>query len=81
MVDFMKWALTDGQKFAAELGYAPLPEDGRRAGDDGAREDQGAVDVEVPAIAFVATRLGFRVGTGVFGSLLIVHRRRRSASS
>jgi phosphate transport system substrate-binding protein len=26
MVDFMKWALTDGQKFAAPLGYAPLPE-------------------------------------------------------
>ena len=26
MVDFMKWALTDGQKFCAELGYAPLPE-------------------------------------------------------
>jgi phosphate transport system substrate-binding protein len=25
MVDFMKWALTDGQKFAADLGYAPLP--------------------------------------------------------
>jgi phosphate transport system substrate-binding protein len=25
MVDFMKWALTDGQKFATELGYAPLP--------------------------------------------------------
>jgi phosphate transport system substrate-binding protein len=25
MVDFMKWALTDGQKFASELGYAPLP--------------------------------------------------------
>jgi len=24
-VDFMKWALTDGQKFAPELGYAPLP--------------------------------------------------------
>ena len=23
-VDFMKWALTDGQKFASELGYAPL---------------------------------------------------------
>jgi len=21
----MKWALTDGQKFAPELGYAPLP--------------------------------------------------------
>jgi phosphate transport system substrate-binding protein len=26
MVDFMKWALADGQKFAAPLGYAPLPE-------------------------------------------------------
>jgi phosphate transport system substrate-binding protein len=26
MVDFMKWALTDGQKYCAELGYAPLPE-------------------------------------------------------
>jgi phosphate transport system substrate-binding protein len=26
MVDFMKWALTDGQKHAAQLGYAPLPE-------------------------------------------------------
>jgi phosphate transport system substrate-binding protein len=26
MVDFMKWALTDGQKVAPDLGYAPLPE-------------------------------------------------------
>jgi phosphate transport system substrate-binding protein len=26
MVDFMNWALTDGQKFASELGYAPLPQ-------------------------------------------------------
>jgi phosphate transport system substrate-binding protein len=26
MVDFMKWALTQGQKFAPELGYAPLPQ-------------------------------------------------------
>jgi len=25
MVDFVKWALTDGQKFAGQLGYAPLP--------------------------------------------------------
>lgn len=25
MVDFVKWALGDGQKFATELGYAPLP--------------------------------------------------------
>ena len=26
MVEFVKWALTDGQKFAADLGYAPLPD-------------------------------------------------------
>jgi len=25
MNDFVKWALTDGQKYASELGYAPLP--------------------------------------------------------
>ena len=25
MVEFVKWALTDGQKFAPDLGYAPLP--------------------------------------------------------
>jgi phosphate transport system substrate-binding protein len=25
MVDFVKWALSDGQKFAGNLGYAPLP--------------------------------------------------------
>jgi len=27
MVDFTKWALTDGQKFAPDLGYAPLPKE------------------------------------------------------
>jgi phosphate transport system substrate-binding protein len=26
MVDFMRWALTDGQKYGADLGYAPLPD-------------------------------------------------------
>jgi phosphate transport system substrate-binding protein len=26
MVDFLEWALTDGQKFAPSLGYAPLPQ-------------------------------------------------------
>ncbi len=26
MVDFVKWALNDGQKYAGDLGYAPLPE-------------------------------------------------------
>jgi hypothetical protein len=25
MVDFVKWALTEGQKYCAGLGYAPLP--------------------------------------------------------
>ncbi len=25
MVEFLKWALTDGQKFCNDLGYAPLP--------------------------------------------------------
>ncbi len=25
MVDFVKWALADGQKFCADLDYAPLP--------------------------------------------------------
>ena len=27
MVDFFKWALTDGQKYCADLGYAPLPKE------------------------------------------------------
>ena len=27
MTDFMRWALHDGQKYRAELGYAPLPEE------------------------------------------------------
>jgi phosphate transport system substrate-binding protein len=26
MVDFLKWAVADGQKFAPDLGYAPLPD-------------------------------------------------------
>src|SRR5262249_40891895 len=26
MADFMRWALTDGQAFTKDLGYAPLPE-------------------------------------------------------
>lgn len=26
MVDFLKWALTDGQKYCVDLGYAPLPD-------------------------------------------------------
>lgn len=27
MVDFFRWALTDGQRYSAELGYAPLPKE------------------------------------------------------
>ena len=27
MADFIRWALTDGQKYAPELGYAPLPKE------------------------------------------------------
>ena len=27
MVDFTKWALTEGQKYTSELGYAPLPKE------------------------------------------------------
>ena len=27
MVDFTRWAITDGQRFATELGYAPLPKE------------------------------------------------------
>ncbi len=27
MLDFVKWALADGQKFAPDLGYAPLPKE------------------------------------------------------
>jgi phosphate transport system substrate-binding protein len=26
LVDFIKWAITEGQQFAPELEYAPLPE-------------------------------------------------------
>jgi phosphate transport system substrate-binding protein len=39
MVDFLKWALADGQKFAPDLGYAPLP--------------QAVVDKEMQALAKV----------------------------
>src|SRR5207244_13349412 len=41
MVDFLKWAITDGQKFAPDLGYAPLP--------------QTVVDKEMAAIGKVSS--------------------------
>jgi phosphate transport system substrate-binding protein len=42
MVEFMKWALTDGQKYTAELGYAPLPRE--------------VVDLEMKALAKIKTQ-------------------------
>ncbi len=42
MVDFVKWALADGQKFATELGYAPLP--------------KNVIDMEVKALAQIRTQ-------------------------
>ena len=42
MVDFLKWALTDGQKFAPDLGYAPLP--------------KPVIDIEMKALAQVKTQ-------------------------
>ena len=42
MIDFLKWALTDGQKFAKELGYAPLP--------------QAVIDAELKALERVKTQ-------------------------
>jgi phosphate transport system substrate-binding protein len=42
MVDFMKWALTDGQKFAPDLGYAPLP--------------KSVVEMEMKALQLIKTQ-------------------------
>jgi phosphate transport system substrate-binding protein len=42
MVDFLKWAFGDGQKFAPELGYAPLPE--------------GVIKLEMAALAKIRTQ-------------------------
>ena len=43
MVDFVKWALTDGQKFAGALGYAPLPAAVVKLEMAALAEDQGLV--------------------------------------
>jgi phosphate transport system substrate-binding protein len=42
MVDFTKWALSEGQKYAADLGYAPLP--------------KGVVDLELKSLATIKTQ-------------------------
>ena len=44
MVEFMKWALTDGQKMATDLGYAPLPAEVVKLEHGGAGHHQGLVD-------------------------------------
>jgi phosphate transport system substrate-binding protein len=42
MVEFMKWALTDGQRYASDLGYSPLP--------------KAVVDLEMKALARIKTQ-------------------------
>jgi phosphate transport system substrate-binding protein len=42
MVEFTKWALTDGQKFAPDMGYAPLP--------------KAVVDLELTALQKIKTQ-------------------------
>jgi phosphate transport system substrate-binding protein len=42
MLDFMKWALSDGQKYCADLGYAPLP--------------KAVIDMELKALASIKTQ-------------------------
>ena len=42
IVEFMKWALQDGQKFAPEMGYAPLP--------------KAVVDLELKSLATIKTQ-------------------------
>ena len=43
MVDFMKWALTDGQKFCADARLRAAAGERREARAGGAREDQGVL--------------------------------------
>ncbi len=42
MVEFVKWALQDGQKFAPDMGYAPLP--------------KAVVDLELKSLATIKTQ-------------------------
>ena len=72
MVDFMKWALTDGQKYAADLGYAPLPEERRRPRDEGAREDQGTRRRDACAVPRPPSTTAFASGRARSRSSLIV---------
>ena len=75
MVDFMKWALTDGQKFAPDLGYAPIPKNVVDMELKALTPDQGSV---ARPRRFLDTLLKarpdeiiFRGGTGLFAVALI----------
>ena len=50
MVDFMKWALTDGQKYAPRARLRALARERRRARDGGAEEDQALSRFRGPAM-------------------------------
>ncbi len=68
-----KWALTDGQSFARDLGYAPLPENVVEHGNASARQREGCSDVERTSVQLsAADEALFRGGTGAFAVLLIV---------
>ena len=82
MVDFVKWALTDGQKYCADSATRRCRRAGREAGDGGAGEDQNFLG-QVYGAGRPAGRqgsrrglrqedLGFRMGTGAFALVLVL---------
>ena len=76
MVDFMKWALTDGQKFARGARLRPAARERRRHGNEGARAGSRCSRWHGSAHVFGRRdELVFRAGTGAFALLLIVDRR------
>ena len=62
MVEFMKWALTDGQKMATDLGYAPLPAEVVKLEHGGAGHHQGLVDSHAQLAQGKRSRLQARHG-------------------
>ena len=72
MVDFVKWALTDGQQFASQLGYAPLPADVVKQEMAALEKVKSRLEPAAGAQAPCRKDLGFRIGTGLFGALLIL---------
>ena len=74
MVDFMKWALTDGQKFCRRARLRAAAGGRRQARDGGARQDQGRRETRPRTSEF-------RLGTGLFGARPRPASSRRSASS